>query len=123
METTVKIKHLKQSPTKIRFVLNELRGRKVNYAINILMNSNKKASNFILKAINSGLSNLENKGDFNQDKLVISNAFVDGGPVMKRFRPRAMGRASQILKRTSHLTITLSEKIREDKFWVKKLIQ
>ena len=110
METTVKIKHLKQSPTKIRFVLNELRGRKVNYAINILMNSNKKASNFILKAINSGLSNLENKGDYNQDKLIISNAFVDGGPVMKRFRPRAMGRASQILKRTSHLTITLSEK-------------
>ena len=110
METTVKIKHLKQSPTKIRFVLNELRGRKVNYAINILTNSNKKASNFILKAINSGLSNLENKGDFNQDKLVISNAFVDGGPVMKRFSPRAMGRASQILKRTSHLTITLSEK-------------
>ena len=110
METTVKIKHLKQSPTKIRFVLNELRGCKVNHAINILMNSNKKASNFILKAINSGLSNLENKCDFNQDKVVISNAFVDGGPVMKRFRPRAMGRASQILKRTSHLTITLSEK-------------
>ena len=74
METTVKIKHLKQSPTKIRFVLNELRGRRVNYAINILMNSNKKASNFILKAINSGLSNLENKGDFDQDKVVISNA-------------------------------------------------
>ena len=75
------------------------------------MNSNKKASNFILKAINSGLSNLESKGDFNQDKIVVSSAFVDGGPVMKRFRPRAMGRASQILKRTSHLTITLSEKI------------
>ena len=110
METTVKIKHLKQSPTKIRFVLNELWGCKVIYAINILMKSNKKASNFKLQAINSGLSNLENKGDFNQDKLVISNAFVDGGPVMKRFRPRAMGRASQILKRTSHLTITLSEK-------------
>tara|TARA_X000001036_G_scaffold223173_1_gene208903 strand:- start:511 stop:858 length:348 start_codon:yes stop_codon:yes gene_type:complete len=111
METTVKVKHLKQSPTKVRFVINELRGLKVNRAINILMNSNKKASNFILKAINSGLSNLESKGDFNQDEIVVSSAFVDGGPVMKRFRPRAMGRASQILKRTSHLTITLSEKI------------
>ena len=111
METTVKVKHLKQSPTKVRFVLNELRGLKVDRAINILNNSNKKASNFILKAINSGLSNLENNGDFNQDKVVISNAYVDGGPVMKRFRPRAMGRASQILKRTSHLTITLSEDI------------
>ena len=109
METTVKAKHLKQSPTKIRFVLNELRGMNVNYAINILANSNKKASNFILKAIKSGLSNLENNNEFDQDQLFISNAFVDGGPVMKRFRPRAMGRASKIIKRTSHLTITLSD--------------
>ena len=61
-------------------------------------------------SINSGLSNLDNNCDFDQDKVIISNAYVDGGPVMKRFRPRAMGRASQILKRTSHLTITLSEK-------------
>ena len=109
METTVKAKHLKQSPTKIRFVLNKLRGMNVNYAINILGNSNKKASNFILKAIKSGLSNLENNNEFDQDQLFISNAFVDGGPVMKRFRPRAMGRASKIIKRTSHLTITLSD--------------
>ncbi len=57
----------------------------------------------------SGLSNLENNNaDYNQDNLIISNAFVDGGPTLKRFRPRAMGRASQILKRTSHLTITIS---------------
>tara|TARA_B100000287_G_C20435588_1_gene703384 strand:- start:128 stop:463 length:336 start_codon:yes stop_codon:yes gene_type:complete len=110
METTVKVKHLRQSPTKLRFVLNELRGLKVDNAINMLNNSNKKAAGFILKAINSGLSNLDNSGDFDQDKVIISNAYVDGGPVMKRFRPRAMGRASQILKRTSHLTITLSEK-------------
>ena len=74
------------------------------------MNSNKKASNFILKAINSGLSNLENKGDFNQDKVVISNAFVDGGPVMKRFRQRAKGRAAPIKKPFSRITIILEEK-------------
>jgi large subunit ribosomal protein L22 len=111
METTVKVKHLKQSPTKVRFVLNELRGLKVDNAINMLTNSNKKASVFILKALKSGLSNLENtNNDFDQSNLFISEAFVDGGPTMKRFRPRAMGRASQILKRTSHLTITLSER-------------
>tara|TARA_Y100000817_G_C16746940_1_gene495140 strand:- start:194 stop:535 length:342 start_codon:yes stop_codon:yes gene_type:complete len=109
METTVKVKHIKQSPTKVRFVLNEIKGMNVSRALNKLSNNNKKASSFILKAIMSGLSNLENNNaDYNQDNLIISNAFVDGGPTLKRFRPRAMGRASQILKRTSHLTITIS---------------
>tara|TARA_B100001996_G_C18433164_1_gene505360 strand:+ start:227 stop:568 length:342 start_codon:yes stop_codon:yes gene_type:complete len=110
METTVKIKHLKQSPTKVRFVLKDLTGSTVNAALDKLNNNNKKASVFILKAIKSGLSNLESSSnDFNQDNLRIKNAFVDSGPMMKRFRPRAMGRASQILKRTSHLTITISD--------------
>ena len=110
METTVKVKHLKQSPTKVRFVLKDIKGNSVNKAIDKLNNNRKKASNFILKAIKSGLSNLENNNnDFNQDEPKIKNAFVDSGPTMKRFRPRAMGRASQILKRTSHLTITISD--------------
>ena len=109
METTVTVKHLKQSPTKVRFVLKGLKGMNVDLAINKLDNNNKKASSFILKAIKSGLSNLENNNsDYNQSNLIISNAFVDSGPTLKRFRPRAMGRASQILKRTSHLTITIS---------------
>ena len=113
METTVKVKHLKQSPTKVRFVLNELKGLSINLAINKLNTNNKKASTFILKAIKSGLSNLENNNsDYDQNSLVISNACVDSGPTLKRFRPRAMGRASQILKRTSHLTITISNKKR-----------
>tara|TARA_Y100000590_G_C15707563_1_gene1009181 strand:- start:3 stop:341 length:339 start_codon:yes stop_codon:yes gene_type:complete len=110
METTVNIRHLKQSPSKVRFVLNDIRGNNVNYAINKLQNNNKKASIFILKAIKSGISNLESQGnDFDQNSLIIKNAYVDSGPTMKRFRPRAMGRASQILKRTSHLTITISD--------------
>ena len=110
MQTTVKMKHLKQSPTKVRFVLKDIKGDSVNQAINKLNNNNKKASGFILKAIKSGLSNLENNNnDFNQNDLKIKTAFVDSGPTMKRFRPRAMGRASQILKRTSHLTITISD--------------
>jgi large subunit ribosomal protein L22 len=84
---------------------------KVDLAINKLMNNNKKASSFILKGIKSGLSNLgNNDSNYIQDNLIISNIFVDSGPVMKRFRPRAMGRASQILKRTSHLTIVISDK-------------
>ena len=107
------MKYIKQSPSKVRFVLNEINGTKISSAINKLRNNNKKASNFILKAIKSGLSNLENDSNYNQDNLIISNAFVDGGPMMKRFRPRAMGRASQILKRTSHLTITISDKMKK----------
>ena len=109
METTVKVKHIKQSPTKVRFVLNDIKGMNVSRALNKLSNNNKKASGFFSKAIMSGLSNLENNNaDYNQDNLIISSAFVDGGPTLKRFRPRAMGRASQILKRTSHLTIIIS---------------
>ena len=109
--TTVKVKHVKQSARKVRFVLNELRGLVVTNALNQLTISNKKAAVFIKKAIESGISNLSNKGnEFNQEDIYIKSAFVNEGPTMKRFRPRAMGRASQILKRTCHLTLTLSNK-------------
>ena len=110
METTVKLRHLKQSARKIRFVLNDLRGKKVNFALQKLSISNKKASFFIKKAIESGISNLGNvESDYNQEELYIHTAFVDQGPSMKRFRPRAMGRASSIIKRSCHLTIKLSD--------------
>ncbi len=110
METIVKIKYIKQSPKKIRFVLNEIRGENVNSALNKLDNLNKKASIFISKAIKSGLSNLSNSNtdDISSDNFFIKEAYVGQGPVMKRFRPAAMGRATPILKRSSHLTIKLS---------------
>ena len=111
METVVKLRHVKQSARKIRFVLNELRGKKVNFALEKLYVSNKKASRFLRKAIESGVSNLSNsENDFKQEDLYISTAFVDQGPSMKRFRPAAMGRATPILKRSSHLTIKLNNK-------------
>ena len=111
METTVKLKHLRQSATKIRFVLKEINGLSVDKALNKLLFINKKASFFILKAIKSGLSNLNtNNQNFDREELFIINSFVDQGPTMKRFRPAAMGRAMRIRKRTSHLTITLSNK-------------
>ena len=110
METIVKIKYIKQSPKKIRFVLNEIRGEKVDFALNKLDNLNKKAAIFISKAIKSGLSNLSNSNtdDISNDNFFIKEAYVGQGPVMKRFRPAAMGRATPILKRSSHLTIKLS---------------
>ena len=75
------------------------------------MFSNKKAGHFIVKAINSGISNLllDNE-NFDRQKLYITNSYVDQGPTMKRFRPAAMGRAVRILKRTSNLTVIISDK-------------
>ena len=111
METVVKLRHVKQSARKIRFVINELRGKKVNFALEKLYVSNKKASAFLRKAIESGISNLSNsENDFNKDDLYITTAFVDQGPSMKRFRPRAMGRASSIIKRSCHVTLKLTNK-------------
>ena len=111
METTVKIKYIKQSATKVRFVLKLVKGMQVDRALNKLDVANKKAAITISKAIRSGISNLMNNSqNFNQKNLFISNDAVDQGPTMKRFRPAAMGRATPILKRSSHLTLTLSEK-------------
>ena len=111
METTVKLKHIKQSARKVRFIINEVRGAKVTTALEKLYISNKKASLTIKKAIESGVANLISlENDFNKHDLYIANAFVDEGPSMKRFRPRAMGRASSIIKRSCHLTLTLTNK-------------
>ena len=90
--------------------MNEIRGKKVGSALNKLDSLNKKAAIFISKAIKSGLSNLSNSNtdDISNDNFFIKEAFVGQGPVMKRFRPAAMGRATPILKRSSHLTIKLS---------------
>jgi len=112
METTIKLRYIKQSSKKIRFVLNAVQGTKVPHALNILDNINKKAAFFISKAIKSGVSNLTNNSEenININDLYIVNAFVNQGPSLKRFRPAAMGRATPILKRSSHLTLTLKNK-------------
>jgi len=114
METTVKLKYIKQSTKKIRFVLDDIRGTRVNSALNKLDKLNKKAAFSIAKAIRSGLSNLSNSNtddNFIQDDYYIHEAYVDQGPVMKRFRPAAMGRATPILKRSSHLTLKLKKTV------------
>ena len=112
METTVKLKYIKQSPKKVRFVLNSVRGSNVENAINKLEKLNKKAAFSILKALKSAISNLSNtfsEDSINENDFYIFEAYVDQGPVMKRFRPAAMGRATPILKRSSHLTLTLKK--------------
>ena len=111
METIVKIKYIKQSATKVRFVSKLVEGMQVSTALNKLDVANKKAAITISKAIRSGISNLVNNNEnVIQENLYISNVAVDQGPTMKRFRPAAMGRATPILKRSSHLTLTLTER-------------
>ena len=112
METTIKLKYIKQSAKKVRFVLDMVKGSKVGSALNKLDNVNKKAAISISKAIRSGLANLSNiegNDSVNQNDFYISEGYVNQGPSMKRFRPAAMGRATPILKRSSHLTLKLKK--------------
>jgi len=111
METVAKAKHIRQSPKKMRPVIDLVRGKSVNEALTLLQFTNKKAANLIRKTIQSAVANMTNNLDHQDvDDLFIKAAYVDGGPVMKRWRAAAMGRAVPIMKRTSHLTIILSDK-------------
>ena len=110
MESTSKM-DIRQSAKKVRHVLDEVKKAKVNDALTKLSFINKKAAKIIHKTISSALANLMQSEDtFDVDNLYIKKAFVDQGPTMKRFRPAAMGRATPILKRTSHLTVIVENK-------------
>ena len=95
---------------KARLVMDLIRGKQVGEAISILTLTPKAASPIIEKVLKSAIANAEHNYEMDANNLVVSQAFVDEGPTLKRFRPRAMGRASQINKRTSHITIVVSEK-------------
>tara|TARA_B100002052_G_C15886691_1_gene601933 strand:+ start:2753 stop:3091 length:339 start_codon:yes stop_codon:yes gene_type:complete len=111
MEAIARKRFIRQSPYKIRFVLKTIKGMNVNNAINKLSLTNKKASIYIEEVLKASISNMMNNNNVeNSDNLYIKTAYVDEGPVMKRFRPAAMGRATGIRKRTSHLTIIISNK-------------
>jgi large subunit ribosomal protein L22 len=105
---TAKSKYIRQSPYKIRLVLNLIRGLPVSEALDILKFTKRKASDEITKVIKSAMANAENNFGLNSNDLYISKAIADEGPTLKRFRPRARGRAGRINKRTSHLIIELA---------------
>jgi large subunit ribosomal protein L22 len=112
MEAVAKARHIHQSARKVRQVLDEVRGKQVENAINKLHFTPKKAAKIIEKTLRSAVANAINRegSEVDADKLFIKEAFCDEGPTMRRFRPRAMGRATIIRKRTSHLTIVVAEK-------------
>jgi large subunit ribosomal protein L22 len=119
MEATAKSRFVRISPRKARLVVDLIRGRGVEEALVILQGTRKKASPMVEKLLRSAVANALFVGDDQEqaaaprvsvDELYVKRAFVDGGPTMKRFRPRPMGRANPIRKRTSHLTIILGSK-------------
>ena len=98
------------APRKARLVLDLIRGKQVGEAIAILNYTPKAASPIIEKVLKSAMANAEHNYEMDVNNLVVSQAYANEGPTLKRFRPRAQGRASAINKRTSHITIVLSEK-------------
>ncbi|EOT38923.1 50S ribosomal protein L22 [Enterococcus dispar] len=103
-------KTIRVSPRKSRLVIDLVRGKSVAEAIAILKFTPNKAAGIIEKVLMSAVANAENNFDLDVENLVVSEAFVNEGPTMKRFRPRAKGSASPINKRTSHITVVVSEK-------------
>jgi large subunit ribosomal protein L22 len=110
MQVKAVAKTVRIAPRKIRLVVDLIRGKEVGEAIAILRHTNKAASPVVEKLVNSAMANAEHNYDMDINSLVVKEIFVDEGPTMKRFRPRAMGRASQINKRTSHITVVVTEK-------------
>ncbi|QTM69027.1 50S ribosomal protein L22 [Buchnera aphidicola (Hormaphis cornu)] len=96
------------SAQKVRIVAKLIRGKKVKDALNILNFNNNKSSCLIKKVLESAIANAEHNNGLDMDSLIIARIIVDEGPSMKRTLPRAKGRADRILKRTSHITIVVS---------------
>ena len=103
-------KTVRIAPRKVRLVMDLIRGKSVAEAISILKFTPRGASPVIEKVLMSAVANAEHNYDMDVENLVVSQAYVNEGPTMKRFRPRAKGSASPIMRRTSHITIVVSEK-------------
>ena len=114
MEVTARLRYLQASPQKVRLVADQIRGKNVQDADNILLLSKKSAADSLRKLLQSAIANAENQDDqLDVDRLYVKEIFVDGGPTLKRIRPQPMGRAFRILKRQSHVTIKLDSRMAE----------
>jgi large subunit ribosomal protein L22 len=112
MESTAKLKFARVSAQKARLVANLVRGKDVAEAIEVLSFTNKKSAPIIRKLVESAVANAEYKSeasgsDLDVDDLYVETITVDAGPGLRRFRPRARGRATRIMKKTSHITVVL----------------
>lgn len=110
MEAKAVAKYIRIAPRKVRVVMNLIRGKSVAEAFAILKFTPKAGADVIEKVLKSAVANAENNFDMNVDELYVSSAYVDQGPTLKRIHPRSRGQAFSIFKRTSHVTVVVSEK-------------
>ena len=110
MEAKAVAKYIRIAPRKVRVVMNLIRGKSIAEAFAILKFTPKAGADVIEKVLKSAVANAENNFDMNVDKLYVSSAYVDQGPTLKRIHPRSRGQAFSIFKRTSHVTVIVSEK-------------
>lgn len=104
------VKQVRIAPRKARLVVDLIRGKEVGEAVAILRHTQRGASPVVEKLVNSAIANAEHNYEMDPDNLIVSEVYVDEGVTLKRFRPRAQGRASKINKRTSHITVVVTEK-------------
>ena len=104
------LRYVRISPRKVQIVCDLIRGKDAGTAMAILMQTNKSSSEPLMKLLKSAVANAENNFSMDVEKLVVSQVFATPGPILKRMRPRAQGRAYRINKRTSHVTLAVTEK-------------
>lgn len=112
MDAKATAKYVRMSPSKLKPVTDLVRGKDLNEALTILKFTSGKGAELVEKVVQSAAANAENNHDMNPDELYVAEIYANQGPTMKRFRAGAQGRASMILKRTSHIAVTLRS--RED---------
>jgi large subunit ribosomal protein L22 len=110
MEAKAIAKTIRIAPRKVRLVIDLIRGKQVGDAFAILKHTDKRSTIVIEKVLKSAIANAEHNYNMDIDGLYIKEAYVNAGPTLKRFRPRAKGRAGLINKRTSHITLVVAEK-------------
>lgn len=110
MQAKAVARQVRVAPRKARLVVDLIRGKEVGEAFAILRNTPKAASPIVEKVLKSAVANAEHNYEMDPDSLIVEKAYVDEGMTLKRFRPRACGRADRINKRTSHITIIVSDK-------------
>lgn len=109
MEAKAYLRNIRISPRKVQIVLDLIRNKPAAEAMAILKHTPKAASEYLVKLLGSAMANAEHNFQMDKNNLYVAECFVTPGPVMKRMRPRAQGRAFRILKRTSHVTMVLKE--------------
>ncbi|MFP4257725.1 MAG: 50S ribosomal protein L22 [Desulfovermiculus sp.] len=109
MEVKARARYIRVSPRKTRLVADNIRSKPVENALNILKFTDKKPAQALYKVLYSAVANAENSSSLDVDSLYVKQVYVDEGPTWKRIKPRAMGRATRIRKRTSHITVIVDE--------------